>query len=153
MPKLKDSISTDSNTFHSGNADISKKEYKQIRSVGRDVSEEVDSVRESPRLGFSILGLIFVVLILAVLIRRFNNSDDIPTFTSLLEFLSNIKTVEIPFLKFNPVTDLGDWGLFNFLRDFIASVSQIVNVGVFMCNGIIALIQYIVVFCQWLFVF
>lgn len=152
MPKLKDSISTDENTFHSGDTDFSNSDYKNSRFVGRDVSEEVVSVRESPRLGFSILGLIFVVLILAVLIRRFNNSDDIPTFTSLLEFLSNIKTFEIPFLSFSPVS-FGDWGIFNFLRDFIASISQIVNVGVFICNGLVVLIQYIIVFCQWLFVF
>lgn len=152
MPKLKDSISSDSNTFRSGDTDFSESDYKNSRFVGPDVSEEVDSVLESPRLGFSILGLIFVVLILAVLIRRFNNSEDIPTFTSLLEFLSNIKSFEIPFTHFE-LFNLPDWGIFNFLRDFIMVIGQIVNVGIFICNGIIALIQYIVVFCQWLFVF
>lgn len=99
-----------------------------------------------------ILGIIIVLMLLATLIRKLNGSDVTPTFTSFLELFSNVPEVAIPFQDFSAV-NFGDWGVFNFLRDFISMLAEIVNVLIFLFNGIISVITYVVYFFRWLFMF
>lgn len=125
---------------------IDKATYLNARGLVR--KEKFNSFKQAG----SILGLVFMILLLAVLIQRFNGSDNIPSFTSLLEFFTNINPPSIPFVSFEPIA-MGDWGIFNFLRDFIYTISQIVNVFVFFCNGLISFCTYVVTFFLWLFAF
>lgn len=108
-------------------------------------------VRERAKMGFSLLSLVVCVLLVAVLIRKFTGNNTLPTFTSFLEFLTNIDTPTIPFLNVTPVS-LGDWGAFNFLRDFIIIFVDLGNVILFLINGIWIIINYVLVFFRWLFV-
>lgn len=128
-----------------------KEMYKQF--AARQKSRKIVQSRfDDLRRGFSILGIVFLLILCAVLIRRFNNSDDIPTFESLLHFLTEMPAPSIPFLSFSP-SSFGDWGAFNFLRDFFATFSQVINVLIFLVNGLIVLVNYVIVFMRWLFVF
>lgn len=103
---------------------------------------------------FSILGIVFLLIFGAVLIRRFSDNDTIPTFESLLSFLTTIKSFKIPFVDFATVGFFAsDWGLLNVLRDFFAGFSNLFNVIIFLLNGIIILCQYTVIFLRWFFVF
>lgn len=108
-------------------------------------------VRERAKTGFSLLSLVVCVLLVAMLIRKFTGNNTVPTFTSFLEFLTNIDTPTIPFLNVTPVS-LGDWGVFNFLRDFIIIFVDLGNVILFLVNGMWIIINYVFVFFRWLFV-
>ena len=133
-------------TFKSGN--LSKQEVKN-KARDKTSERETDKVRGLP---VGILGIVFTLLIVAMLFAKFRGSEQIPTFTSLLEWFSGFSAPEIPFITMETAASLGDWtAAFNWLRDIVYFSIQIVNVLVFLCNGIIIAIGYIVHFCQWLF--
>lgn len=124
---------------------------QEVRNKARDTTyeRETDKVRGLP---VSILGIVFTLLIVAILFAKFRGSEQIPTFTSLLEWFSGFNAPEIPFITMETAASLGDWtAAFNWLRDIVYFSIQIINVLVFLCNGIIIAIGYIVHFCQWLF--
>lgn len=131
--------------LHPGNATT-----QDVKNKGKNTTyeREKNKTRGAP---IRILGIIFTLLLVALLFARFRNSEQIPTFTSLLEWFSGFKAPEIPFITLE-IANLGDWTIaFNWLRDIIYFGIQIINVLVFLCNGIIIAIGYIVHFCQWLF--
>lgn len=99
----------------------------------------------------SILGIVFLILLLAVLIRRFKGVGSYPTFTGFLEYFTSIQPPEIPFTSLT-VTDLGDWGWFNFFREFVMSFMSILDVLIFFVNGLLSVITYVALFFTWLFV-
>ena len=130
----------------SGNT--TKQEVKN-KSRGTTYDRETNKIKGLP---IGILGIIFTLLLVALLFARFRGSEQTPTFTSLLEWFSGFKAPEIPFIAMETAAGLGDWtAAFNWLRDIIYFGIQIINVLVFLCNGIIIAIGYIVHFCQWLF--
>lgn len=133
--------------FKSGNST-----KQDVKNKARDTTYEkkTDIKRGMP---IGILSIVFILLIVALLFTRFRGSEQTPTFTSLLEWFSGFEAPEIPFLEVESVQSLGDWTIaFNWLRDIVYFSIQIVNVLVFLCNGIIIAIGYIVHFCQWLFI-
>ena len=122
--------------FHTGNT------TKEVKNKARDTTyeRETDKARGLP---ISILGIVFILLIVALLFARFRGNEQAPTFTSLLEWFSGFKAPEIPFITLE-IANLGDWTIaFNWLRDIIYFGIQIINVLVFLCNGIIIAIGYI----------
>lgn len=132
--------------FTSGN--MTKQE---IKNKARDTTyeRETDKVRGLP---IGILGIVFTLLIVAMLFARFRSSEQIPTFTSLLEWFSGFEAPEIPFIAVESVTNLGDWTFaFNWLRDIIYASIQVINVVIFLCNGLVIATVYIGHFCRWLF--
>lgn len=131
-------------SFHSGNAtkeDLRSKIYER-----RVSSEKVSS--GVPR---GIFTIIICVLLIAMLIRKLTGNNAVPTFTSFLEFLSLVDVPTIPFINFSSVS-LGDWGFFNFLRDFFNIFVDLGNVVLFLINGMWSVINYIMVLFRWLFV-
>lgn len=124
---------------------------QEIKNKSRDTTYERETNRKKGTY-ISILSIIFILLIVAMLFARFRGSEQMPTFTSLLEWFSGFSAPEIPFITMETAASLGDWtAAFNWLRDIVYFSIQIVNVLVFLCNGIIIAIGYIVHFCQWLF--
>ena len=117
----------------------------------REDRVRASAVRERAKTGLSLLSLVVCVLLVAMLIRKFTGNNTVPTFTSFLEFLTNINTPTIPFLNVAPVS-LGDWGAFNFIRDSILIFVDLGNVILFLINGIWIIINYVLVFFRWLFV-
>lgn len=98
-----------------------------------------------------ILSLVFLILLAVMIFRKFTGNNNIPTFTSFLEMLTNIETPTIPFVNYS-FTSLGDWGVFNWLRDFLNVFVDLFNVILFLVNGIISLFQYVTNFIMWLYV-
>lgn len=100
--------------------------------------------------GLNIAGILLLLMLLVLLIRKFNGSSaSTPTFTSLLEWFSGFSSPTIPFLTMS--FDLGDWGIFNFIRDGLSWFVSIVDVLIFFVNGILSVVFYITRFFQWLF--
>lgn len=132
--------------LHSGNATT-----QDVKNKRRDTTYERETINnKGARIG--ILSIILIILLVAMLFAKFRGSEQVPTFTSLLEWFSGFNAPEIPFITMETAASLGDWTpAFNWLRDIVYFSIQIVNVLVFLCNGIIIAIGYIVHFCQWLF--
>lgn len=98
-----------------------------------------------------ILSLVFLILLAVMIFRKFTGNNNTPTFTSFLDMLTNIETPTIPFVNYS-FTTLGDWGVFNWLRDFLNVFVDLFNVILFLVNGIISLFQYVTNFILWLYV-
>mgnify|MGYP004601465091 CR=1 FL=1 len=105
-------------------------------------------------LAIKILGIIFLMIVVSLLIQRFNGkSDSIPSFTSLFNFLSEFQApATIPYISLVG-NNLGDWGILNGIRDFFSTIIGTLNITIFFINGLGSVVQYIVVFFRWLFVF
>lgn len=105
-------------------------------------------------LAVKLVGIIFLMVVVSMLIQRFNGKNDsVPSFTSLFTFLSDFEApVVIPYISLVG-NDLGDWGILNGIRDFFATIIGTLNITIFFINGLGSVVQYIVVFFRWLFVF
>ena len=126
----------------------SRRQIKNAQFIERSQTRR----RISSEFSFSIkiFGIAFSVIVLCLILRRLSGLEDMPTFAGFLEMITNVPEVAIPFQVFNQTT-LGDWGVFNFLRDFISILLQLVNVAIFLVNGVVSVITYVVYFFQWLF--
>lgn len=100
----------------------------------------------------SLFSLILMVLIVAMLFRKFVGSKSIPTFTSFLELLTTVKTPSIPFSDFSFTAIASDGGIFDFLKNFLNMFVALFNVIVFLANGLMSLGSYVYFFVRWLFV-
>ena len=105
-------------------------------------------------LAVRLVGIIFLMVVVSMLIQRFNGkTDSVPSFTSLFTFLSDFEApTVIPYISLVG-NDLGDWGILNGIRDFFATLIGTLNITIFFINGLGSVVQYIVVFFRWLFVF
>lgn len=122
-----------------------KQEYWEEQNRKREKREKLTNT-------ISILGIVLILLTVALLFSKFRNSESTPTFTSLLQWFSGFEAPEIPFITLQNALSLGDWTIaFNWLRDIIYFLAQVINVVVFIANGLIIAVVYIVHFCQWLF--
>ena len=106
--------------------------------------------KEDIKIGASLFGMVFILLVLSLLLTRFRGSDGVPTFTGLLEWFSGFSAPEIPFINATSVV-LGDWGIFNWLRDFISFFVGLLNIILFLVNGLLSLMFYVIHFFSWLF--
>lgn len=136
-----------SDDFHSGN--VNKEDFPNPKN--RSFERSAGSEKNSSGVPRGIFSLVVCVLLVAVLIRKFTGNNTVPTFTSFLEFLTNIDTPTIPFLDVTRVS-FPDWGVFNFLRDFFIFFVDLGNVILFLINGIWIVINYVLVLFRWLFV-
>ena len=107
--------------------------------------------RQEARTGFSILGIVFMLILMAALLRKLSGGSSIPTFTSFLEMLTSVPDISIPFINAGIIQQLGDWGIFNFLRDFLNIFIDLLNIVVFLCNGFIQINLYVIYFVRWFF--
>lgn len=148
-------------------AKISKKrglglEHAADKKIARDRKARAREQRQSERKAFwkehksevgkglNIAGILLLMMLLVLLIRKFTGSPaGTPTFTSLLEWFSGFSAPSIPFLSMS--FDLGDWGMFNFIRDGLSWFVSIVDVLIFFVNGILSVIFYVTRFFRWLF--
>ena len=137
--------------YHSGNA--TKKDFPDSRNERYERSEGSEPTSATrAKTGLSLLSLVVCVLLVAMLIRKFTGNNTVPSFTSLLEFLSSVKAPTIPFLKGFSLSPLDEWAIMDGLRVFLNSFVDLFNVVIFIFNGILSVITYVVIFFQWLFV-
>ena len=103
--------------------------------------------------GLGIIGYVFLLLLIATLIRVMVGSQSMPTFTGFLETLSTAPTVEIPFISFDITNFLGgEWVILDELRRALAFLLSTFNVVIFFVNGIVSVITYITFLFRWLFI-
>lgn len=103
--------------------------------------------------GLGVIGYVFLLLLIATLIRVMVGSQSMPTFTGFLETLSSAPTVEIPFISFDMTNFLGgEWVILDELRRALAFLLSTFNVVIFFVNGIVSVITYITFLFRWLFI-
>lgn len=98
---------------------------------------------------FGIFGLIFLVL-LALGVISVLKEDNIVSFKGLLDFLANAPQIDLSFLDWSAI-NLGDWGAFNWLRDFFNIFISAINVVVFVGTMAVQLIMYFLYFLKFIF--
>lgn len=132
----------------------------------RNRSHELSSLLNSPKekgynLSFSmvgkILGLIATALILVAIYRIAASGGDtskVPTFTELLNIIQGAPVIQIPMLgnMFSTWTGQVDWGYFYFLQVVFEFIGVIVDVWLFICNGMLSIYTYLYYFIVWIFV-
>lgn len=104
-------------------------------------------------LSSSILGLILLVLIaLNVYLFMFNEDMSI-SFTDLFNRLEQMDAIDTTFIKLNFDTGItADWGAFNFAKDFINGLWQIIGVALYVCVLIVNAMVYVFEIIKILFV-
>lgn len=107
--------------------------------------------RRDFKTGLSILSLVFIIILAAGLLRKLSGGSSVPTFTGFLEMLTSVPDISIPFINAGIIQQLGDWGIFNFLRDFLNIFIDLLNIVVFLCNGIVQINLYVIYFLRWFF--
>lgn len=99
----------------------------------------------------TVFSIIIVILLSISLIRVLNSGDSI-SFSSFLEMLRDSPSINMPFRIFKDLTITADWGVFNFLRNFINVLGNITSVAVFISAGLANVLLYLVYFVRYIFV-
>ena len=89
------------------------------------------------------------ILLVLVMLSVIKNGDTM-TFTSFLDFLSSNSST-FDFVNYVDYSIVGDWGLFNFLRDFFNLFIQVLNLAIYLTKIFIALIKFFLVLLAWVF--
>lgn len=76
----------------------------------------------------------------------------VPSFNTALDFLQDTPQIELDLKDFNDKFQIvQDWGVFNFLRDFINILGSILGFAVWLVSCIINVITMLVYFIGWIF--
>lgn len=122
--------------------------YSENRRYKKMISEQ-RAERVSGALGGVKILILFMVIM--VLVSALQGNLKLPTFRGLLEGLSNFDVIpSIPFVDFSMLS-LGDWGVFNFIRDVISFGLSTVNILVFVFNGLVSIVNFVIFFVRWIF--
>ena len=100
--------------------------------------------------GLGIFGLIVGILLSVSLIKSLMGGSPV-TFGGLLEYLSNVPSINMSLSSFEVIPPFGDWGAFNFLSTFFNYFITIFNVLIFAFKGLSQVIVYIVYLVRFLF--
>lgn len=98
--------------------------------------------------------LIFIILISIVLIRFLYSSDSTGLNTmSLLEMLQDMPSVSSAFKNFSSKLLIeADWGAFDFLRNFINTLSNLWSILMWISGALIDVILFLGAFLRYLFI-
>ena len=94
-----------------------------------------------------ILIILFVILLLVNILSSFLGTPD-RTVLGLLTSMQNVPEINLDFLNWSEVA-LGDWGIFNWFRDFVGYFIDIVSVVGFLGGSLINGVLFIVWFLKW----
>lgn len=123
---------------------------KKNNSVDDGVTVESSKPVNAGSMILKVLGIILSLLIIVSVARILNGNGVIPSFYSLLLKATEISSAPIPFLSITS-TMLGDWGVFNFLREFLSVLLGSVDIIIFLLNGLITLANYVIIVVSWVF--
>lgn len=102
---------------------------------------------------FGIFKLFFLILIMVLLVRFLYNPNSTVNTLSFLDMLSDLPSVSSSFKSFWQMLEItSDWGLFNFLRDFLNFFVDIGSVAMWISGSIIDLLSFVLSLVQYLFV-
>lgn len=77
-------------------------------------------------------------------------SSILPTFDGFLNTVANARVLK-PTFKIVDIV-FGDWGIFNFFRDFLYTIITVFNFLLWLAQNLIACLEYIFYFAKWLFI-
>ena len=97
----------------------------------------------------SVVIVIFTILFIVSYVRSLVGAGEI-TFTSFLEFIQSVPEVSFA-SNFIDLTILGDWGIFDFLRNFLNIFTNLMSVIVYLFGGLVQLLLYVVYIVRYLF--
>ena len=102
---------------------------------------------------FGFFKIVFFVLFIVMVFNVISSNDRVITFTSLLEGLEESPSVSSKWVtSFAANTISSDWGIFNFLRDFINSLIPIISFFLFIINGLVQVVFYFTYIIRTFFV-
>ena len=96
-------------------------------------------MKNNKSIGFSIFisvmsTIMFLLLIITLFRTLIGRGDKILTFEGLLNFLNNFPSFDIENLP--NLTINGDWGIFNFFRNFLNIYTGALNLLIFLCANL-----------------
>lgn len=84
----------------------------------------------------------FLLCVLMFYSVAFNTGRTI-TFTSLLQSLADAPVIDNSWISsFSDLTIRGDWGIFDFLKNFLNSFVGVISFLLYLVNGLVQLITY-----------
>ena len=119
---------------------------KQGEVIGSRINQKTSLIdsKSSVSFGRNVILWIFAVCALVSFVWRATGSDNIFTFSSFLETLSNVPQIPTNWIKsFVSNTIQADWAVFNFFRDFLNRfIMPLLGVISFLCVGVAQLVTY-----------
>lgn len=101
--------------------------------------------------GFTRIFGIILCFMLIIMIIRITQGNQPPTFTGLLEKLSTAPVPTIPFINSSSITIGNGGALFGWLTDFLRLFVDMFNVSIFLINGLMSILTYVLWLLQWIF--
>lgn len=128
---------------------------KQGEVIGSRINQKTSLIdsKSSVSLGRNIILCIFAACALVSFVWRATGSDNIFSFSSFLETLSNVPSIPTSWIKsFVSNTIESDWGLFNFFKEFLNRfIMPLLGVISFFCIGVVQLLTYAIYVVGFLF--
>ena len=137
---------------------ITQERAKRDRQQAKRDLINADKVREKEfPITFSLISRICGIVLLLLLViglYRVSQGYSIPLFSDLLDILANSPTVQIPMYG----TLFADWvssanlGIFSFLSYIAGAFGVVIDLAIFIANGMLSIYQYLFYFIRWIFV-
>lgn len=112
------------------------------------MSFKADRVDSGIALFFRVLFVIICFVLLINIGRILFNGSSV-TFSGFLDFVSNTNFSQIN-VNIRDFTIVSDWGLFNFLKDFINIFASLMGVTFFMVSNLLNLLLFILNFVVYI---
>lgn len=123
--------------------DKSFKAQSRLRTIESWQKQDKRDRQEST---IGVLKLITIILLFFAIVGALRNQE-LFTFKGLLDLFQNAPQIDLSWLNWETI-NLGDWGLFNFLRDFFNFFIEIVNVLAFAGTCIVQALLYVLYFIK-----
>lgn len=128
--------------------------YTSAKMSDSTIVQSISNTKTTSSTGLGTKALTFVfyiafLVLFTIAFYRYTLDMPLPTFTGLLDFIQTCPNVTL-----NPHfigTIDADWGLFNFIRDFINTLTTILGVGMYGASCITQVILLIGWFIAWAF--
>ena len=98
----------------------------------------------------NLLLLLFALLLIFSMVRMLNNGSPL-TLTSFLDYIHSAPQV-VANGGFVDLSIVGDWGIFNFLRDFLNIFTGLLSCLLYLGGMLVQTITYLVWFVKYLFI-
>lgn len=102
--------------------------------------------------GVGFFHVVFLFLFVIMFFSVATGSNQEVTFTSLLEVLSDSPVISSDWVEsFRDLSIGSDWGIFNFLKDFLNTIIQVIGFLLYIVNGLVQVVVYIAYLFRSLF--
>lgn len=129
----------------------SRQSFTSVKEL-KKFQNHVDNTEVTNPLKF-VLGFVVLILLFLTLFRMTGNiGDGTPlTFSSFLEYLSTLDFGQVNFNLAN-ISIVTDWGIFNFLREFINFLLGGVNFALTITSALINIVVFLFNIAKFIFI-